>query len=376
MIDRIETVMRGDGRGRNPFWENFLMILSLGYGGAVKVRESLYKRGILRPERLPCPVISIGNLTLGGTGKTPMTLYVAQWLGRLGYRVTVLSRGYRGHAEKKGGVVSDGRRFFMGPDEAGDEPFMMGGKLRNVPVIVGKDRYGAGRLAHERFAPDVMILDDGFQHLRLFRDLDLVLLDGRRPFGNTHLFPRGILREPVSALRRADACIFTRSDRMTPVDQARVRFLSRRLPVFTSLHIPQVYRCAEIPPSASVRNMPAPLKPWDSDRLKDRMVFAFSGIADNDDFRRTVESLCPGMKGFRGFPDHHRYTEADLNRLLNQAKGCGADTLVTTEKDYARIGHRLKWTGALGVIGIQTSFGADTDAFTAFIRNRLSMMNT
>jgi len=371
IVEKIESIMGRDREERWPFLEKCLRAVSLGYSGAVKIRETFYKKRLLQPRKLPCLVISVGNLTMGGTGKTPMTLCVAELLRGFGYRVVILSRGYHGRAEKKGGVVSDGRRLLMGPDDAGDEPYMMAARLPDVPVIVGRNRHAAGMLAHERFASDVVVLDDGFQHLRLFRDLDLVLLDHRRPLGNHHLFPRGTLRETALALGRADACIFTRGDLSVPVDAEEIRFLPQGLPVFTSGHLPQVYRFAGGENVAPGRYLQSNLERWDLQRLNDRAVYAFSGIANNDEFRQSVENLCGEVKGFCPFPDHYRYSDADLQRLLLKAEASHADTLVTTEKDFARIGHRLGWDMELVVIGIKTFFGNETDAFCEFLRNRL-----
>jgi tetraacyldisaccharide 4'-kinase len=371
IVKKVERIMEREREERWPFLATCLQAVSLGYSGVVTAREAFYRKRLLQSQKLPCSVISVGNLTMGGTGKTPMTICVADLLRGIGYRVVILSRGYHGRAEKKGGVVSDGRHLLMGPDDAGDEPFMMAASLRDVPVIVGRNRYAAGMLAHERFAPDVVVLDDGFQHLRLFRDLDLVLLDRCRPLGNGHLFPRGPLRETASALGRADACIFTRGDLSTPMDTEDVPFLPHGLPLFTTSHLPQVYRFTgggDDPP----RRWPhGNLERWEPKRLKDRSVYAFSGIANNDEFRQSVENLCGEVKGFCPFPDHYRYSDADLRRLLRKAEASRADTLVTTEKDFARIGHRLRWAMELVVIGITTFFGNETAAFCRFLRSRL-----
>ncbi len=209
---KIKAIMTDEGKSRLLSFESFLFVISLLYGGVVKLREFFYKKKMLKSERLPCKVISVGNVTVGGTGKTPMTIYVAELLNRLGYKVAILSRGYKGGAEKTGGIVSDGRTIFMEPDMSGDEPFMLAAKLKNTPVIVGKNRFEAGMLAIKKFKPDIIVLDDAFQHLKLVRDINLVLSDCRRPFGNTHMLPRGTLREPLSALLRGDAFILTRSD--------------------------------------------------------------------------------------------------------------------------------------------------------------------
>ncbi|MFZ0482340.1 MAG: tetraacyldisaccharide 4'-kinase, partial [Desulfobacterales bacterium] len=243
---KIERVITGDSRNG---YDGFVLLLSMAskvYGGAVKLRRIFYKNGILISKRLSCPIISIGNITVGGTGKTPMTIYVAQVVKNLGYKVAIISRGYKGKAEKIGGIVSDGKVLLMTPEIAGDEPYMMANRLKDVPVIVGKNRFNAGRLAIEKFDPDVIVLDDGFQHLMLQRDLDMVLIDYHRPFGNGHLLPRGVMREPVSALLCADAIILTKSDARdnneTSTSPKRLRPYERKKPVYRSFHHPFVYK--------------------------------------------------------------------------------------------------------------------------------------
>ena len=224
---------------------SFLFMISKVYGGVVKLRRLFYKKNILTSKRLPCPIISIGNITLGGTGKTPMTIYVVHALKQLGYKVAVISRGYKGSAEKIGGIVSDGKVLLMTPDISGDEPYMMAKRLKDVPVIVGKNRFMAGRMAISKFDPDVIVLDDGFQHLKLQRDLDIVLLDYHKPFGNRHLLPRGVMREPVSALLYADAIILTKTDTVNNNETSsllrKLRSFERKKPVYRSFHHPFVY---------------------------------------------------------------------------------------------------------------------------------------
>uniref|UniRef100_UPI0035937661 tetraacyldisaccharide 4'-kinase n=1 Tax=Desulfococcus sp. TaxID=2025834 RepID=UPI0035937661 len=191
-----------------------LSAVARGYGKLMAERARWYETGRLPSRRLPCGVVSVGNITVGGTGKTPMALRLAREFACAGRRTVIVSRGYRGRAEAEGGIVSDGGSLFMTADAAGDEPFMMAESLiaagLDVPVVVGRNRHAAGMTAVFRFAPEVVILDDAFQHLRLRRDLNLLLLDGTAPFGNGRVLPRGPLREPLSALARADAVILTR----------------------------------------------------------------------------------------------------------------------------------------------------------------------
>ncbi len=367
---KVEMIMTTRGESRSLFLESFLFAISIGYGGLVKLREVLYKKGLLQSKRLPCPVISIGNLTVGGSGKTPMTIYLAEFIGRFGYSVAIISRGYKGKAEKIGGVVSDGHIICMGPDKAGDEPFMIAKRLKTVPVIVGQNRYKSGVLAIIEFNPDVLLLDDAFQHLRLHRDINLVLLDSKEPLGNTHVFPRGTLRETASVLERGDAVILTRSDVGKPEALGQIKNYVPKKPVFHSFHTPYIYKII------TGNRMQSPVRlnissKYDFDIFKSKRVFAFSGIASNDNFRRTIESFKCKLENFSGFPDHHPYSYRELDEIVKSAMDLSAEFIFTTEKDYVRIAHKIKWPIHLVIIGIEISFGENDIAFKSFIKRRL-----
>ncbi len=372
---KIEAIMTAGGESRSLFFKSFLFAISIGYGGLVKLRENLYKKGFLQSKRLPCTVISIGNITVGGSGKTPMTIYMAELIKHLGYGVAIISRGYKGQAEKIGGVVCDGRMICMGPDEAGDEPFMISERLKTVPVIVGQNRFKAGILAIKEFKPDVLLLDDAFQHLKLNRDIDLVLLDSKKPFGNTYLFPRGTLRETASALLRGDAVIFTRSGVGKPAALDQVKRIVPKKPIFHSFNTPYIYKIItenslQSPDGLNISSM------YDFDIFKRKRVFAFSGIASNDDFRRTIESFRCELENFLGFPDHHPYSNRELDEIVKSAMDLSAEFIFTTEKDYVRIAHKIKWPIDLVVIGIEISFGENDIAFKSFIKSRLQGLIT
>jgi tetraacyldisaccharide 4'-kinase len=366
---KIESaIMSADNNGKGCFL-SLLSIASKVYGGAVRLRRTFYKRSVFKSKKLSRPVISIGNVTAGGTGKTPMTIYVANVVKALGYNVAVVSRGYKGKAEKMGGIVSDGETLLMAPEVAGDEPYMLAARLKGVPVIVGKNRFKAGRLAIRKFAPDIIILDDGFQHLKLERDLDLVLLDCRQPLGNGHLLPRGMMREPASSLCCADAIVLTRADmannkEMTSLLQ-RFRFHERKKPVFRAFHKPIVYKI--INENKNIKKASRQSR----DCMKGCTVFAFSGLADNHNFRRTLEDLECNVAGHFEFSDHYSYSDSDLNNIVTTAEKRMSECLVTTEKDYVRIAHKITWPNDLYVIGIEIEFDADAERFNGFIRDRL-----
>ncbi|MFH1102356.1 MAG: tetraacyldisaccharide 4'-kinase [Pseudomonadota bacterium] len=364
---RMEILSRMNDSGKTPLLSlsSLLWVLSLFYGSVLKVRKTLDERGMIRAKKLTCAVISIGNITLGGTGKTPMVVYMAKFITRLGFRAAVLSRGYRGLSEKTGGVVSDGLSIRMTPEESGDEPYMLAGRLTGIPVLVGRDRYAMGKRAIREFATEVLILDDGFQHTALFRDLDLVLLDSRALFGNGHLFPRGILREPVSALRRADALIITKID---PAERHEADFgeLKKRggfegKPIFRSLHTPFFYRLTGRKPAKC-----------DPSHVYGKKIVAFSGIAQNADFRDTLERYGCKIASFHPFADHHPYTDAELEHIWQDAKEAFAEFVVTTEKDYSRIQGRIQNKPELLIVGIRVSIMDEERLFTFISRHLMN----
>jgi tetraacyldisaccharide 4'-kinase len=370
---KIESVIMSDDDNGYTWFAPFLSMASRVYGGAAKLRRTFYNSGVFKSKRLPCFIISIGNIVVGGTGKTPMTMYVAETAEKLGYKTVIISRGYKGKAERHGGVVSDGRSLLMTPEVAGDEPYMMAARLKDVPVVVGKDRVKMGRLAIREFKPDVLVLDDGFQHLKLQRDLDLVLLDYRNPFGNGHLLPGGILREPVSSLLWADAIILTKSegarDKKTLSSIEKISFEGKS-PVYQAIYDPFVYKVITGKKNKFGINMQR-ASGNHSESIKGQPVFAFSGLADNHQFRRTVEGLKCKISGFMEFPDHYWYTEQDLKNILAAAQKSGSDCLVTTEKDYVRFMKNIEWSAELFVIGIEIDFGPDKERFDDFIKSRI-----
>ncbi len=351
-------------------FESFLFILSLIYGSAVKIRGFFFDKGLLWPKKLPCAVISIGNITVGGTGKTPMTIYVANLVKRMGYKVVVISRGYKGLAEKTGGIVSDGKTIFMEADKSGDEPFMIANRLKNTPVVVGKNRFKAGIMAFNSFNPDVIVLDDAYQHLKLKRDIDLVLLDNKYPLGNNHLLPRGTLREPISSLMRSDAIILTRSDSTSDMEEesslSKFKKYTCGKPIFKAIHTPKIYKIIKGKNIISDK-----ISTHSFDLIRGQKVFAFSGIARNNDFRHVVEGLNCKLKGFTEFPDHHLYSNDDLSNLVQLLNKLKVDFVLTTEKDYVKIANRVTWPVDLVVIGINISFGNYDNAFDNFLKNRL-----
>jgi tetraacyldisaccharide 4'-kinase len=345
------------------------------YGTVVRSRARLYAKGCLAAHRLPCKVVSVGNITLGGTGKTPASLYMARLIHEAGFRVAVISRGYKGRAEQQGGIVSDGRALRMTPADAGDEPYLMARHLLplGIPVIVGGDRVRSGRLAIERFSTEVLVLDDGFQHMRLRRDLNLVLLDARKPFGNGHLLPRGALREPLAALARADACLLTRCPRAfiarIPGDdkgREKGRFPhDRQHPVFPATHAPFAVEWIADGKPDPLREMGA------MDAMSHAPIFAFSGLARNDDFQASLRDMGFDLKGWKAFADHHAYSREELAALETLAARQGAELMVTTEKDRVKIDAAWIRHMPLLVVGVRIDLGAHAADFRRFVIGRL-----
>ena len=371
---KIESIINSNEKKSTSLLVSLLSATSALYGTVQRFRADCYRQNLLRSQKLPCTVISVGNLTVGGTGKTPMTIYVARMLQQSGVRVAVISRGYKGGSEKDGGVVSDGRHIFMDSEQAGDEPFLIASRLKNIPVIVGKNRFKAGLLAVDKFQPDVIVLDDAFQHLKLKRDVDLVLLDCTRPFGNSHLLPRGKLREPAEALTRATACVLTRAqsraDEATAESVAKIKSLVPQIPIFTSSHDPYFYT-VKSGVQTPLNEIDDFLSPHELEEIKQQKVFAFSGIARNDYFRQTVEEVGFTTRGFSEFSDHHRYSGDDLTIIVRAAQKGGADCLISTEKDYARINHLMPLPMDLIVVGVRIAFSGDGRDFMSFIREKI-----
>jgi tetraacyldisaccharide 4'-kinase len=374
MKRRIETLIQEPRRGNRTPLEWALAGASCVYAAVVTARNAVFDSGMLGVCRLPVPVISVGNITVGGTGKTPMAMYLAEWLQEEGRRPVIVSRGYGGNRHPDIAVVSDGESLRMGPEQSGDEPYLMALRLPGVPVVVGRRRSDAGRYALRQFSPDMLILDDAYQHRRIQRDINLLLLDGNRPFGNGYSLPRGPLREPKSGGSRADGIVFTRADGIQVEElAASVRAaaaLVSDIPAFACDHIPAVRGIVRSHSGKDSTAEQSELSTGVVD-LEGEPSFGFSGLANNDNFRYTLGRLRPQVVGFSGFSDHHRYTAEELDGLQAQARTTGARYLITTEKDMVRIPAGYRWRRDVVVVGIQLAFGADEAAFRQFILKRL-----
>jgi tetraacyldisaccharide 4'-kinase len=297
------------------------------YYPLIKLRASGYALGILSRKRLPVPVISVGNITLGGSGKTPMVEKIAKRLSTEQKRAAILTRGYKGSSEGKTLLVSDGARLLAGANEAGDEAYMLARSLPSVAVVVGKDRFRSGMLAIRDLNAQALILDDGFQHLALRRDLDVVLIDGAEPFGHGHMFPRGLLREPLTGLSRAHIFVIIQGPEHQDLKgiQEVLRRYNRRAPIFSGKRRPLFLVAV---PEGTRREL---------EEIRGKRCMAVSGIANPSSFLSLLLSLGTEVIGSFSFPDHHPYAREELRKIAGEAQGAGAHSILTTEKDAVRI---------------------------------------
>jgi tetraacyldisaccharide 4'-kinase len=329
-------LIRGEARGPIAVAaRGGLGLATVGYRLGVSVRNRAYDRRWFRVERAAVPVVAVGNLTLGGTGKTPRVEFVARHYRARGLRVAILSRGY-GQTD---GLNDEGR--------------VLEENLPDVPHLQDRDRAGLARVAVEELESELLVLDDGFQHRRLARDLDIVLLDALDPFGIGRLFPRGLLREPVSSLKRAGVVVLSRADLVSESDRAAIRREAER----------------RAGPLAWVEARHAPLDLIDArghirplTDLGGIEVAAFCGIGNPEGFRRTLVPRCGNLRGFRTFADHHPYNAADVADLTAWSRGLGADLALTTQKDSVKL--RATTLGPIPLtalrIGLEITSGAET----------------
>lgn len=336
----LATIAGEPGVGRS-LARGLLRVVSWGYALGVAVREAIYRAGLIRPLRVDARVLSVGNLTLGGTGKTPAVLHLAGQLRDAGERVAILIRGHGAQSVSGVKVVHDGARLLLDSEEAGDEAVLLAQRLGNVPVLAGKDRRLTARYAVEQLGARVLVLDDGFQYRKLAVDEQIVLVDATNPWGNGRLFPAGPLRDPLSALARAAQVWLTRTDQVDagPL-AARVRALAPQASVRQTVHAPaRLWRLSD----------GAPLE---LSALRDLRVAALSGIGNPRAFERTLAGLGACVVTHHVFPDHHRFGPEEL---AGAATGDG-EVVVTTEKDAVRLTHWPSGGRELWVLGVALAF--------------------
>ena len=322
-----------------PFGINLLLHVLKGLSYlflmVVSIRYFLYRTGLLRRYPLGTQVISIGNVTAGGTGKTPVTEIFARTLAAEGRKVAILSRGYRRKEApwwqrlftqviETPLVVSDGRRVLLDSATGGDEPYMLASNLPGVAVVVDRNRVKAGRYAVNRLGCDTLILDDGFQYQKLKHSIEVVLVDSTNPFGNGNLLPRGILREPVRNLKRADIIFLTKCRGDVSAVKEEIRRYNTTAEIVECNHTPKVMKDVW-----SREEFPL-------DWLRDKTVCTLSGIASPKGFENSLRHLGAKVVWCERYADHHRYDASEVLYALNRTADMGADALVTTEKDAVR----------------------------------------
>lgn len=329
----------------------FLQLMSYLFSGVAQLRFWLYRHRIFHDQPLGCLVVVVGNLTVGGTGKTPVVEKFARALHDRGRKVAILSRGYKSKApplwkkwwwslthgsEPPPRIVSDGQKVLLNSEESGDEPYMLARNLPGVIVLVDKNRVKAGAYAIKEFGCDTLVLDDGFQYLPLKGQLNLLLVDKTNPFGNGHLLPRGILREPIKHLKRASYVFLTKSNGER--DQELEALIQKHNPGVDAIE------CAHRPQYLQ-RFGTEERQPLEF--LKERRVVAFCGIATPESFEKFLRDLGAKIVGRERYLDHYRYGEDDFEELEEIARKESADCIITTEKDAVRISELRQWDSPL-----------------------------
>ncbi|MCB1024963.1 MAG: tetraacyldisaccharide 4'-kinase [Acidobacteria bacterium] len=308
------------------------MLSALGwlYGKIINKRNSYFESGTLKSESLGAPTISVGNITVGGTGKTPLVAYVAEILSAHGEKVCIISRGYKRENEKERIQVSDWNNVLASVKQAGDEPFELANKLLGRAIVISDaNRVRAGKWAKEKFGITAFLLDDAFQHLKVKRDLDIVVVDATNPFGNGKPLPSGILREPLSNLGRADAVVISRANLVDNVAQIedQVRLYSQNCEIFISQnHTGQIIKLKDL----LAGETPRAIKPKGN-------AFAFCGLGNPDNFFDQLKNDGFKLSSTMIFPDHHEYDDRDLENIVSAAKASAAEFLLTTSKDAVKL---------------------------------------
>ena len=336
-------VIFGERRGKKAaLLRGVLFGLSKVFLIIVKGRRWLYEARIIRDHPLGVQVITVGNLTVGGTGKTPVVEKFARVLTDQGRKVAILSRGYRSKPPPltqrwknklllqdevvPPRVVSDGKNLLLNSEDAGDEPYMLASNLKDVVVLTDKDRVKSGRYAIEQFGCDTLLLDDGFQYWKLAgRRRDIVLVDAQQPFGNEHLLPRGTLREPPEHIRRADTIFITKSDGETAGLRARIRKHNPSAGIIECVHWPLFFEDVFNPDQREQIG-------W----LKGKKVATLSGIAQPESFEQSLLQQGADLVYTKRFADHHRFNQQEILNTINRAKKRRAEVILTTQKDAVR----------------------------------------
>jgi len=337
------------------------MWAAIPYGVVAALRALLYDWGWFAQRKLPVSVLSVGNLTLGGTGKTPVVIVLVDWLLAQGKRVAILSRGYRRTSTDPFLLVSDGERLLVNPKEAGDEPFLMAQRCPKAIVAVGADRYELGDWVLNRFPVDCLVLDDGYQHLGLYRDVNLLLVDATDAEGLAALVPSGRLREPLQAAARATAIVVTRADVPAQVTEVchRLRATLGTMPD----PIQVIFRPESL---VSVVTGTSQTLSWS----KGKTALLCSGVGHAGSFRSLVERMGMKILDEVAYADHHDYTSHDVERLRARAAELQAELIVTTEKDACKLASLLQHTDSWWAVRLTTYVSAGEERLKQLVLSR------
>jgi tetraacyldisaccharide 4'-kinase len=335
-----------------------LAIAAKIYSLIIRLRNLLYDKQVLKTHHNNAIVISIGNITLGGTGKTPLVIWLCNYLHQQNLSCAVLTRGYKTHTKRN-------TKSSESPDTITDEPAVLSENCPQVEIIVDPDRVAGAAKAIEKFGAKVLIMDDGFQHRRLARDMDIVIIDATQPFGFEKIFPAGLLREPLTSLRRADAVVITRCDQISETElrkiENKLRAVNPNILIAQSIHAPVNIKSAD--------NAETTIE-----RLKGSKIYAFCGIGNPNTFFNTIEALGAEITGSKVYNDHYQYTQASLADIYTQARHTGADLILTTQKDWTKI-KRLKPDKKdiqLAYLAVEIKFITARDRLTCLIKDTVT----
>jgi tetraacyldisaccharide 4'-kinase len=360
-----------------------LEFLSYIYCALAWTKRSLYQYGLLKSHKLSCPVISLGNITLGGTGKTPTAKKLAYLIRDMGFKTAVLNRGYKASFKGEAALVSDGEKIYMDVCEAGDEAYLLAKSMPGVMVIIGADRAAAGEFAIKKHGAEVIIIDDGYQHWKLKRDMDIVLIDALNPFGNRHTLPRGTLREPLSSLNRADVFLLTKTNQAAKDIKDAIRdelfeYNKKALIVNSSHAAGEFIEIEEwLKLSNGGKKQKETLEEKEPVDFTSDKLIAFSALGNPASFEQTLNSLGVKTAEFICYQDHHKYTSAEMFHVQQKAVAINAKALVTTEKDAVKIPEEFLQNKEmpLYVLPIEVVFHEGYEELVDVIKNMLKNKN-
>ncbi|MGM0500238.1 MAG: tetraacyldisaccharide 4'-kinase [Bacillota bacterium] len=345
-----------------------LFLLSLLYAQLAKIRSTLYQNNILKKKEAEVPVISIGNITTGGTGKTPFTAFLAEEL-KSQYKIAIISRGYGAAKDvEEPFLIKDGSKLYADAAQAGDELFMLARNYDQLIFIRSANRYQGTKMA-EAHGADLILLDDGFQHYQLKRNSDIVLIDAEKPFSNNKVLPAGLLREPFTALKRADIFLLNRSEN---VEFNRIKELENSLKTLSPSNDGVFKAETSLESCVSVASQ----KEEDLEFLKEKKVFAFSGIGSPEAFKKSIESAGAAIVSYKIFKDHYNYQKEDLLTLLDQYSASQADLILTTEKDAVKLYNFAEMIGDLPLYYLKISLKIEAkDKLLKIIKSKIRNEN-